>query len=82
MAIRFLMYGGAKSKGDNSAFYYASLNVKKDYGVEANITIKPLFIDNGTHQIISEIIYSLLTFSVTAVSMGCFGVWGYLWIRV
>ncbi|QAR30259.1 hypothetical protein EQP59_02235 [Ornithobacterium rhinotracheale] len=34
---RFLLYGGAKSAADNSAFYYASLNVKRDYGSDGEI---------------------------------------------
>lgn len=53
IAVRLLMYGGAKNKAHNSAFYYASLNVQKDYAND--MTIKSIFISNGTHQIISEV---------------------------
>lgn len=37
--VRLIFWGGARKKGDNSAFFYASRNVKKDY--EGDI-----FIDN------------------------------------
>lgn len=56
MAKRVLMYGGAKKVGDNSAFYYASLNVKKDYKSDMEIEsifleIESIFLDNGAIQI-------------------------------
>lgn len=35
--VRLLFYGGAKNSSDNSAFYYASLNVQKDYNNDGNI---------------------------------------------
>ncbi|WP_392420088.1 hypothetical protein ACF3OE_12405 [Capnocytophaga canis] len=35
--VRLLLWGGARNSGDNSAFYYASLNVKKDYGSDGKI---------------------------------------------
>lgn len=37
---RLLLYGGAKKAADNSAFYYASLNVMKDYGKDGVIIRK------------------------------------------
>lgn len=47
------MYGGAKSKIDNSAFYYASLNVQKDYAND--MAIKSIFVSNSAYQNASEV---------------------------
>jgi hypothetical protein len=37
--VRLLLYGGARKSSDNSAFYYASLNVKKDYNNDGKIIL-------------------------------------------
>ncbi len=39
---RIIVYGGAKSKTDNSSFYFAALNVKKDYNNDGKIIVKTI----------------------------------------
>lgn len=55
MPVRLFMYGGAKSKSDNSAFKFAMKNVRKDYGKESGMVYQELFISNGAHQIMQAI---------------------------
>ena len=51
--IRLVLYGGARSIGDNGAFFHASKNVISDY--KNDLPIKSYFISGGIKQFIELI---------------------------
>lgn len=51
--IRLVLYGGARSLGDNGSFFHASKNVIKDY--KNDLPVKSLFISKGIKQLVDEI---------------------------
>lgn len=52
--LRLLLHGGARSSSDNSAFYFASLNVIKDYGNSGKIIRKSIDTARQIIDIINE----------------------------
>ncbi|ATZ64623.1 hypothetical protein [Acinetobacter bereziniae] len=53
LPVRLIIYGGAKSASDNSAFLHASKNVIKDY--RNDLPIKSYFMSQGIKQLINAI---------------------------
>ena len=51
--IRLVLYGGARSLGDNGAFFHASKNVVADY--KNDLPVKSYFISKGMKQFIDLI---------------------------
>lgn len=53
LPVQLIIYGGAKSASDNSAFLHASKNVIKDY--RNDLPIKSYFMSQGIKQLINAI---------------------------
>ena len=51
---RFLFWGGAKGSSDNNSFYFASLNVLKDYGKDGEIIHKGIYTGKSIVDLINE----------------------------
>ena len=53
VVTRLVVYGGAKSSSDNSAFFHASKNVIKDY--KNDLPVKSVFMKNGIKDLLDTI---------------------------
>ena len=66
---RLLLYGGARKASDNSSFYYASLNVKKDYGNDGEFIHEPV----NTAKSLVDIINRQEDNSIQSLDVFCHG---------
>lgn len=67
--VRLLLWGGARKSADNNAFYYASLNVKKDYGNDGEIIHQSV----DTAKAIVDLINAQEDNSIQSIDFFCHG---------